>query len=53
MTVLDCGCDNYVDVPVDEVEQTHSCPYAYDIGGIDDDYCDCCLKCTAGCADDI
>lgn len=52
MTVLDCGCDTHVDTPVDEIEQTHGCPYVADIGD-DDKYCDCCVTCTAGCADDI
>ncbi len=51
--VLDCGCD-INNIPDGELVQTHGCPYAEDIGGIDDDeYCDCCKECTAGCADDI
>lgn len=35
----------------DEKFGRHSCPFAGEIGGNDDeDYCDCCSECTDKCA---
>jgi hypothetical protein len=42
-----CGCGSPAEAP-------HSCPYASEIGGNDDEeFCTCCDLCTARCSEDI
>jgi hypothetical protein len=36
-----------------EILEPHTCPYAQDIGGIDDKICTCCWHCQNECAEDI
>ena len=39
---------------ISAAEEPHVCPYAYDMSnGQEDDLCNCCDNCTAGCAYDI
>jgi hypothetical protein len=44
--MAECTCD--------VTEEAHSCPYAEEIRGVDDDeYCTCCPECEYQCAMDI